>query len=241
MRNPAFNAQTLVALVLTGSSLITGCSLISLTKTPIDCWGDSLTRGNQDGSGVRYPSVLAHLSYLDVYNAGVGGQTSTQIAAREESSPDKFGDIAVIWAGENNNGDRSQVESDIAAMVATLMPPKKFLVLSILNSDYPEQWKGEPAYLAILQLNADLAATYKENYFDIRSWLVSQYDPNSAADVADFAHDVPPASLRFDHLHLNARGYTGVAGQVYQKLLSLGYLSCSSSDPTTLPPNSNGC
>jgi hypothetical protein len=45
-------------------------------------WGDSYTEGNQDHDGVSYPSALATLTGRFVYNVGVGGQTSTQIAVR---------------------------------------------------------------------------------------------------------------------------------------------------------------
>ncbi len=51
---------------------------------PIVAWGDSLTAGNEDGTGVRYPSSLsADLGGRTVTNKGVGGQSSIQIGVRE--------------------------------------------------------------------------------------------------------------------------------------------------------------
>jgi len=47
------------------------------------CWGDSLTQGGEDGSGVTYETVLATLVPLTLTNNGIGGQTSTMIAARQ--------------------------------------------------------------------------------------------------------------------------------------------------------------
>lgn len=45
-------------------------------------WGDSLTAGNEDGSGITYPNQLQKLTGLTVINLGIGGQTSSQIAVR---------------------------------------------------------------------------------------------------------------------------------------------------------------
>lgn len=55
-----------------------------LTQGPdVVCWGDSLTEGSGSTSSTyRYPQNLAAISGRDVVNLGIGGQTSTQIAAR---------------------------------------------------------------------------------------------------------------------------------------------------------------
>ena len=51
--------------------------------TKIVCIGDSITQGNQDGSGVTYPSLLnAAVFGSAVYNQGISGWTSTEIAVR---------------------------------------------------------------------------------------------------------------------------------------------------------------
>jgi lysophospholipase L1-like esterase len=47
------------------------------------CWGDSLTQGGEDGSGVTYETALASLLSITLANKGIGGQTSTMIAARQ--------------------------------------------------------------------------------------------------------------------------------------------------------------
>jgi lysophospholipase L1-like esterase len=94
-----------------------------------------------------------------------------------------------------------------------LPEPKHFLVLSILNACYEGNIEST-AYSQIIALNQALQAAYPNNYLDIRSLLVAQYDPSSPEDVFDHSIDVPPTSLRFDNLHLNAAGYTFVAGQI---------------------------
>jgi lysophospholipase L1-like esterase len=179
----------------------------------IAAWGDSLTFGNQDGTGTTYPGVLAQLTTRSVYNGGVSGESSTQIAARMLADTSRYGDLTIIWAGRNNSEDESAVLGDIASMVAVLPEPKHFLVLSILNACYEGNIEST-AYSQIIGLNQALQAAYPNNYLDIRSLLVAQYDPSSPEDVSDHSIDVPPASLRFDNLHLNAAGYTFVAGQI---------------------------
>jgi hypothetical protein len=55
--------------------------------TSVYTWGDSLTQGNQDGSGTTYATVLHTLSGLPVTNEGIFGQTSLQIAVRMGAIP----------------------------------------------------------------------------------------------------------------------------------------------------------
>jgi hypothetical protein len=55
-------------------------------KPEIVCWGDSMTAG-AGGGGTTYPNVLASLSGRTVTNKGIGGQTSTQIVARQGGQP----------------------------------------------------------------------------------------------------------------------------------------------------------
>jgi hypothetical protein len=37
--------------------------------------------------------------------------------------------------------------------------------------------------------------------------LISLYNPLDPQDVIDHGNDVPPSSLRADHIHLNTAGY----------------------------------
>ena len=61
--------------------------LDGLTKSDVRsiiCLGDSITEGNQDGSGYRWPAMLGTAlgANVSVVNAGKSGWTSTEIAAR---------------------------------------------------------------------------------------------------------------------------------------------------------------
>jgi lysophospholipase L1-like esterase len=98
-------------------------------------------------------------------------------------------------------------------------------VLSVLNGAYEPT--GTYGHEVIVQLNSDLAALYPANYLDIRSLLVMAYDPTQPQDVIDYSDDVPPQSLRWDVIHLNAAGYTLVAKQVEASLTASGYIAAT--------------
>jgi lysophospholipase L1-like esterase len=177
----------------------------SKKQGPVACWGDSLTQGNQDFTGVSYPSVLQQRLGVPVYNEGVDGQTSTQIAARMLAATNMYGDTDVFWAGRNDykqpSDPESQILSNIASMVNALTSsPQKYLVLSVPNGDGIWDLKGTQDYNRIMALNSALAAAYPHHYLDIRSYLVSQYDPTQPLDVFDHENDVWPASLRVHNL-----------------------------------------
>lgn len=192
----------------------------------IALWGDSLTWG--------YAPLLQTLEgSRTVYNGGVIGETSMQIADRQTADTGHRDWITVFWYGHNNlkdpavidlQRDPAQVKADLARSVATLAPGNsRFLVLSVVNQAKPGEERGGAVYDAILKLNADLAATYPNNYFDIRSWMVAQYNPADAGDVADFQADIPPRSMRFDEIHLTLDGYTRVAREIKSVLDARGW------------------
>lgn len=245
-------------------------------------WGDSLAQGNEDGSGVTVETALEALGYCGkVYNEGIGGQWSTQIAIRNGALPStatissgvipgsgatdiKFQPYAgavsdqgppqqitisgvdgtsswtgssytfnrtnpgsavispansavtvhppnvdtglvIFWAGTNNWQFPEKVKSDLAAMVAHLPSPKRFLILPVVNGNLGGFWRGtsDRPYPTIVQLNADLAATYPNNFLDTRSMEVAAYDRTNAEDVIDYGHDVPPSSFRAQDFHGN--------------------------------------
>ncbi|MDB5874970.1 MAG: hypothetical protein JWQ07_4412 [Ramlibacter sp.] len=179
-------------------------------STNIAAWGDSLTPPFAANLGVLFPSRM-------VYDGGISSQSSYDVEARVAADSARHGWISVFWFGHNNDSDPEQVKRDMAAAVATLAPGNdRFIVLSVLNKAIPTELKGTAMYNTILQLNADLAATYPQNYIDIRALLVSHYDPSKPQDVIDFQNDVMPASLRHDVDHLNNDGSVLVATRVQQ-------------------------
>lgn len=229
----AFNAILFALLSLSGCGASPYIS--SANRCPADvnslaniaAWGDSLTAGNQDGTGTTYPEVLAQLSGVPVYNGGVSGQTSTQIATRMLADTSRYGDFTIIWAGRNNYTYQSQVLADVARMVAAIEPPKHFLVLTVLNADDGYENKGDADYEQLIALNEALLNTYPGDSLDIRSLQVDQYNPSIPQDVIDHSHDMVPSSLRYDVVHLNAAGYRFVARQVFRQIVKQDKRCCA--------------
>ncbi len=292
--------------VSNGTGIVEGenISSIAIKCSPtytVFAWGDSLTAGSLSGS---YPKQLALLLDKSVYNGGIPGQTSTEIAAREggvvpsltlslnqipksgavsvselsisllryedkvvrilgsingvtgnltkaaddtysftrtsagqaitnvdanipfliSSADQRQSAINIFWLGRNNFGDTLQVKADIAAAVAFLNPQNnKFIILSILNGDYPSERADGGDYDKIIELNNDLQLLYPDNYIDIRSYLINQYNPEDAQDIIDFNNNVVPSSLRSDNLHLNTTGYDLVALEVFNFIEEHGW------------------
>lgn len=217
MRSVKFSALGYVIFL----AAIAGCGVTSFHNStwpqpqqPVVCWGDSLTQGNQDLTGVSYPGVLQQLLRVPVDNEGVDGQTSQQIAGRMLAATNMYRDTDVFWAGRDDYKQQSdpeaQILSDIASMVNALTSsPKTFLVLSVPNGDGIWELKGTQVYNRIMALNSALAVAYPNHYLDIRSYLVSQYDPTNPLDAFDHENDVWPASLRAHNLTGSLAASTG--------------------------------
>jgi lysophospholipase L1-like esterase len=187
----------------------------------ITTWGDSLTDGQPFTRAESYPTQLSALfPNRVVTNEGIGGETSTQIVVRLLADTTHRHDITILWMGRNNLEDPSGIRSDVAKAVRALAT-SHFVVLAILNGDfYGTEAKGAPGYDNIIALNTSFALAYPRNYLDIRSYLVSLYDPTNPQDVQDHLRDIPPSSLRahwnggIDLLHLSPEANAKVAGRV---------------------------
>jgi hypothetical protein len=170
------------------------------TGDPVIMWGDSFSI---PATALFLYEAFNHTR--NVVGAGVGGETSTQIKTRFLADPETHGWTNVVWSGRINFGDPSTVLADIAEMVSNLTTnPKRFLVVSIFNGS--TEGVGTANYNAIMALNAMLEAAYPDNYVDLRSYVVSQFDPGDPTDVLNHADDIPPSTLREDTLHLNDAG-----------------------------------
>ena len=138
------------------------------------------------------------------FTPAAGRQTPLTVVGTPQFIPDKpyQNYLPVFWEGRNNllktsagPYGPSQIESDIAAQVATLPADSNYLVLSVLNENAKAERKGGPNYATLTTLNNALAATYGTHYLDVRSLLVNSYDPSSPVDVTDYENDMPPTSL----------------------------------------------
>jgi hypothetical protein len=196
---------------------------LSNTSIQLSLWGDSMSTEQTANSG--YATALRReFPYLPLYGGGVGGDTSTQIKTRMLADTDKYDNEVFIWAGRNNYASPETVKSDIATMVAAVTSGR-YAVLSIFNGNTGTELLGGNSYNIIAQLNADLSALYGDNFIDLRSYIVSQYNPDQVQDVSDFANDLPPTSLRTDYLHLNQYGNHVAAKYLWTWMLERGWRS----------------
>lgn len=186
-------------------------SSLAIDERNIAAWGDSFTDANYG----LYPQVLSQLTGRAVANLGIGGQTSVMIKDRMVADTQKHTWPSIFWVGRNDSGTIEQVKNSIDIMIANLTHTD-YLVLSVLNGS--GEGIGTSAYDQIMTLNNELARTYGSHYLDVRSFLVSQYDPSNPQDVADHAADIPPSSLRQDFLHPNAKGSTLIANYIYANI-----------------------
>jgi lysophospholipase L1-like esterase len=192
----------------------------------IAAWGDSHTGGLPDHGAVPgYASLLPEVAVgRAVFNGGIAGQTSTEIANRQVADDAHDDWVNVFWYGGNNQSDPDRIKADIARSVASLAPGNnRFVVLAVVNQSSPWERRGSAGYQTIVDLDRDLAATYPDNYLDIRSYLVGLYDASDPMDVMDFNDDVVPTSLRADGVHLNAAGSLAVARRVMEFIAGKGW------------------
>ena len=189
----------------------------------IVAWGDSLLT-NKGGATTTVPAQITQATGYYVYNGGVAGQTSTQIAGRMLTSGALLNYPTIIWAGYNDYNSPTQVESDIASMVASLGANENYLILAIINSGGAvAQESGGSDYNNIVAINSYLASTYGARFLDVRSFLISHYDPTQPQDVIDFGNVVIPSSLVNTGVrpHLNAAGYILVAQDILSNFSEL--------------------
>jgi hypothetical protein len=183
----------------------------------IAAWGDSLTPGMAANLETLYPA-------RQIYDGGVLGETSTDIARRATADTTHRDWISIFWYGQNNVDEPNQIKADIAASIASLAPGNNhFIVMAVVNEATPAGERGGSEYATIIQLNNELAAAYPDNYIDIRTYMVSQYDPNSAQDRQDYANDVVPSSLRADIIHMTYEGGGVVAAKVREFIDAKGW------------------
>ena len=101
---------------------------------------------------------------------------------------------AIFWYGTNNYTQPTQIQSDLAASIAYL-GHSNYLCLTIPNAE--TEVSGSTPYIGKVTANADITSTCGSAHtFDIREYLVGQYNAANPVDVYDHANDIVPYSLR---------------------------------------------
>ena len=114
----------------------------------------------------------------------------------------KNAEVNIIWSGQNNSLDKDfdiQEIINIQKKMIEYSGSDNYIIIGLL-------YAGD-------EVNNAMAEAYGEHFLDVRNALSTD---NSNTVSEDY---------KSDSVHLNAEGYTIVAEQVYNKLISLGYIS----------------
>lgn len=184
----------------------------------IAMWGDSMI-----------PGVARAFTYMwqparPIFDGGIAGQTSPEIAARVIADNDHRDWVTIFWMGHNNDTQPEQIKADIAASVSHLAPGNnRFIVLSVINKGDGTEDRGSPRYDIIMKLNAELAAIYPDNFLDMRSFMVARSDPANAQQAEELRRDLPSSTLRSDGIHLTGFGDEVVGQKLIDHIHAKGW------------------
>ena len=148
-------------------------------------------------------------------------QDNTQIIT--SGMKDNKEDLMIIWAGTNDNPSVESIQEvidNIDAMIDYSNNPNYIIIGLTCKKKIPD----------IESINNILFSKYGEHFLDIRTYILE----NGLADAeivptlqdeTDISNSEIPTSLRYDNVHFNDYGYSIVGEQVYNKLISLGYIT----------------
>lgn len=208
-------------------------NIVASTQTPITNQGGGPIKGTLNGIEGTIAATFSGTARLTfTFTRSSPGTEDTYIDPATPFIKKADGheyDIDIIWLGRNNTSspDLTKICLDaIAACVKHLKAKnKRFVVMSILNGEYPNEYSGGTVYQRIIDTNNAIKEAYPENYLEVRGPLVRSYNPELEQDVLDFSHDIVPASLRNDSIHLNDAGYTILEELVYNFIKNKGWVS----------------
>lgn len=194
---------------------------VSPKITNVVCWGNSFTQNAFLSAELRWPAILQVNTGRKVSNQGIGGETSTQIATRANADVRFIDRIRVIEAGTNGATAGSNVQDDIASMVA-YQPTEKYIVLGVVRT--VNETVGTGGYIGKTATNAALAATYGDRFIDIMELAVELQAPGGPfPDATAYADRVIQAGLLLDTLHWNATLMAYIELWVREKIIAKGW------------------
>ena len=151
-----------------------------------------------------------------------GGTSSVPLLGRFAGS-DFTGDIVVIFVGQNGAAisGLTELESRIAIIDSMIkhIGHNRYVILGLSSGTNDSRASDDRTMLA----------HYGNKFFPTRKLLVENgltingLTP-TAQDTTDISNGTVPTSLRYDHVHLNAYGYTALGKMLADKIKSLGYV-----------------
>lgn len=163
----------------------------------IICFGDSLTYGTGASAGMDYPSQLAGLIGLEVINAGIPGDTTTDALMRlERDVLSQSPRIVLITLGGNDLKNRVQAEEafdNLKIIIEAIQERGALIVMG--GIDIPLFGRG-------------FGQRYEQLCADTGVLLI----PNIYEDI--FGHQ----DLMSDPIHPNDKGYQIMAERFYETI-----------------------
>lgn len=204
-----FNKRTLLLIII----VIVGINYYTARQNdmqdlslPLDtkvlAFGDSLTKGYGVSPSESYPSVLAELLHVSVYNEGISGELSEEGLKRLEPLLDKYKPhILVLCHGANDilrRKDLQKTQENLVKMVQ-IAKAKGVYVLLV----------GVPTYEILSFKTASF-------YYDVAKAEFLQIEDGALEKI------LGDDALKSDQVHPNALGYRLMAQKI-AKLLSDNY------------------
>lgn len=140
-------------------------------------------------------------------------------------SKQHWGDIHIIWIGQNNGTDQDRAIADTKAIIQKMEAlDKRYLVISKPVSSNETTTKAERD-----AIDAKFFAEFGRRFIPIRQYLI-EYGLQDAGitataqDNIDISNGQVPQSLRVDTVHFTTAAYMSVAQQVFNRMKELGWI-----------------
>lgn len=172
--------------------------------------GDSLTQGVGASAETAYPSMLAARTGWKVVNAGVSGETSSQIAARLSGLLDEHQPALVLLCAGGNDWLQRKSAQGVQAEIHRM--------LQLCKS------KGIPVLLvAVPELNLSAALTGRMKDHAIYKTLAK--DNKVPLLAGAWSEVLSDSALRADQVHANAAGYARFTDLLVAQARVSGFLA----------------
>ena len=127
-------------------------------------------------------------------------ENNSQIITNSMVKYSKNAEVNIIWSGQNDSGSDFDIQQiiNIQKKMIEYSGNDNYIIIGLL-------YAGD-------EVNNAMEAEYGEHFLDVRQALSADGSNTVSTDY------------KSDAVHLNADGYTIVAEQAYNKLISLGYI-----------------
>jgi hypothetical protein len=158
--------------------------------------GDSYIAGAADTTSL-VKSLQANTAARMFYTA-TGGSTLANQLTRVQAHPKFAGNAFIIWDGDANSFDSLANDMARYASIVAALGHSRYIIIPPCRRNNASAGQNT----AVLALQAAIASTYPNNYYDAQAFLATLSD-GGAQDLTDVANNVIPTScLQADGTHL---------------------------------------